>query len=246
VTCRCVFCCATMPPGAPPEHVIPQWLAKFCPKGATFGHITYPELRGDKPYPPQRSFFRAKKFGLTADTVCADCNHHWMSNLESWASPILTHMIEGYAQGLSVERQVLISQWVAKTALTWDQSMNRESRMYPVSLCRWLYEHRTPPPGASVRLGRYSGPGDFVQMVYDAMYSEVPADPMPPGPPEAHRATIRIGQLVMEFTVTKAANLRTMACTGPGAMLEIPLNVATDGSRDGSPLAGCRRWREAR
>jgi hypothetical protein len=98
-----------MPAGAPPEHVIPQWLAKFRPKGATFGHITHPELRGDTLYPPQRSFFHAKKFELTADTVCADCNHHWMSDLETWASPILTPMIEGDAQGLSVERQVLLA-----------------------------------------------------------------------------------------------------------------------------------------
>src|SRR5665213_3464363 len=40
--------------------------------------------------------------------------------------------------------------------------------------------------------------------------------------------------------------MKTMACTGPGAMVVIPPNVATDGWRDGSPLAGCRRWREAR
>jgi hypothetical protein len=60
-------------------------------------------------------------------------------------------------------------------------------------------------------------------MVYDALYSEVPANPMAPGPPEAHRATIRIGQLVMEFTVRDAANPVIKAIGGDIANLLITI-----------------------
>lgn len=179
--------------------MIPRWTEKFRPKGAVFQHIFDPAHRPN---------FKAKKFEVTADNVCPKCNHGWMSDLETHASPLLTPMIEGRPQGLDIKQQALISQWVVKTALTWDQSQPPERRLYPVSFCRWLYEHRLPPPGSTIRLGQYRGTGaaEFVEMVHNAMYREVPADPVDRGPSEAHRATIRIGWLVMELAITKDAS----------------------------------------
>jgi hypothetical protein len=225
---RCVFCDRAIPDGAPPEHVIPRWISKFRPKGAVFRHITYPEQRGETHYPPSRPIFSAKRFELTADTVCADCNHHWMSDLEAKGSPILTPMIEGSPQGLRVDQQVLLGQWVAKTALAWDQSMKPESRMYALEHCRWLRDHGLPPPGATVRLGKFAGTGDFVQMVYDAMYLEVPTNPIHPGPPTAHRSTIRIGQLITEFTVASDPRAVLAARVGDIANLLITIWPSTD------------------
>jgi hypothetical protein len=194
----CFFCDGEVPDDAPPEHVIPQWTQKFRPKGTVFQHIFDPAHRPN---------FKAKKVDVTADTVCPRCNHGWMSDLETHASPLLTPMIEGKPQGLDIKQQALISQWVAKTVLTWDQSQPPERRMYPVAFCRWLYEHRLPPPGSCIRLGQYRGTAaaEFVEM-YNAMYLEVPADPADRGLPETHRATIRIGQLITELTITKDAS----------------------------------------
>ncbi len=200
---HCVFCDAEISAGAPPEHVLPKWLGRrFRPKGAVFKHTERPEIRGDKEYPPAVPDYQSKKFDLTAKTVCAKCNHKWMSDLETQASPLLVPMIEGKARDLSVEQQALLSGWVAKTALTWDQSQPPNRRLFPLELCRALYKHRLPPPGSRVRLARYEGESpEFVQMIYDGLYSEVPDDPVSPGAPQAHRAAIRIGQLVAEFVV---------------------------------------------
>lgn len=213
---RCVFCDGEIPDDAPPEHVLPQWLRKFRPKGKVFLHIFNPEEHGKALQPPPRPNFSAKKFELTADTICPTCNHGWMSDLETNCSPLLTPMIEGKPQGLDIPRQTLLSQWAVKTALTWDQSQPPERRMIPVRFCRWLYKHRLPPPGATVRLGQYRGsdPEEFVEMVYNAMYLEVPADSVPLPEPEAHRATIRIGQLVMELIITKDGRTVVRAVRG--------------------------------
>ena len=203
---RCAFCDAEIPRGAPPEHVIPTWMGKFKPKGTILQHTTHPERRGEIEVPATRPIYRSNKFDLTADTVCEPCNHGWMSDLETWCSPLLTPMIQDQRTGLALERQVLLAQWIAKTALTWDQSMELNSRQYPLEFSRSLKQRRLPPPGGIVRLGRYRGSNtDLIEMVYDGLYRELPTDPVSPGPPEAHRTTIRIGKLITEFTVTEDA-----------------------------------------
>jgi hypothetical protein len=201
---ECAFCGGEIGENDPPEHVIPKWMGKFRPKGAVFLHTMRPEMRGDMELPAHLPEFRAKNFELTADSICARCNHGWMSDLETKSSPLLTPMIEGKAVGLDIERQVLVSTWVAKTALTFDQAMPPQRRLMPLRHCRWVKDHQLPPLGATVRLGRYDGDDpEFVRIVYDGLFREVPADPIAPGPPDGHRATIRIGQLVAEFTVTE-------------------------------------------
>lgn len=206
---RCIFCGGAIPQGAPPEHVLPKWFGKFRPKGALFRHTERPEIRGDLENPPRVPEFSSKQFELTADTVCPGCNHGWMSDLENETAPPLTRMIAGEPQGLSIERQLLVSRWIAKTTLTWDQSQPPDRRLFPARSYRWLFDHQIPPPGARIRLARYSGESsEFVQMVYDGLYAEIPADPETPGPPTAHRALLRIGQLVAEFTVAERPVLR--------------------------------------
>jgi hypothetical protein len=207
---RCAFCNQEILKGTSPEHVIPKWMNKFRPKGKVLRHTTKPEMRGDVEYPRPTDApdHNSNTFDLTADTVCESCNHGWMSDLETHGSPLLTPMIEGKTQGLTVEQQWLLGQWIAKTALTWDQSNKPARRLFPLRFHHWLYKHRLPPPGATIQLGRYEGAGELVEMVYDAMYLEVPADPVNPGPPQAHRATIRVDQLVMELTITEDAKPR--------------------------------------
>jgi hypothetical protein len=196
----CVFCDGQISASDPPEHVFPKWLSKFRPKGAVFVHIPGPALRADG----TMREFRSKNLELTADTICATCNHGWMSDLETNGAPILTPMVEGRTQGFDIERAVLVGTWVAKTALTFDQSMPSDRRMLPVEYCRSVYERRLPPPGSRVSLAHYEGDDDqFVRGVHHALYDDLPPDLIPTGPPQAHRTTIRIGQLVAEFTVTK-------------------------------------------
>ncbi len=184
--------------------MFPKWLRKFRPKGAVFAHIPGSTVRGGVISEPAMPEFRSKNLELTADTVCATCNHGWMSDLENGVAGTLTPMIEGAAQGLDIECQAIVSAWVAKTALTFDQSMPADQRSLPLEYCRWVCEHQLPPPGSQIRLAHYDGTDrHFVRATYHGLYDELPADLAVLGPPQAHRTTIRMGKLVAEFTVTK-------------------------------------------
>lgn len=199
----CAFCSREIEPDAPPEHVLPKWLAKFRPKYGRFLEIREPEYHDGIEYPSPIPSFRTKKFELTADTVCAECNHHWMSDLETWCSPLLTPMILGEPQGFTVEQQTLVSQWIVKTALTWDQSRKPEHRTFPIALCQALWKHRLPPAGTMIRLGSYHDHGDeFVRMMSHALVLPgVSPDDISTSGYKALRTTIRIGHLVMEVVI---------------------------------------------
>jgi hypothetical protein len=150
---------------------------------------------------------KSKVIEITAETICKDCNHHWMSDLETWASPMLKPMLRGETQGLSIEQQVLIAQWAAKTAMTLDQTFPVvEERIFTAAQCKELMERRLPPPGVGVRLGRYVGGGIFLDFIHNDLYRLVPKSPRRDAP-DGYRTAMRIDQLVVEVNVTSDANL---------------------------------------
>jgi hypothetical protein len=193
---RCSFCHEAIPKSVPPEHVIPKWVAREYP-GATFS-----SRRRDG------TIIRSKKaIEITTDAVCPECNHHWMSDLETWASPLLKPMLKGGTQGLSVEQQVLIAQWATKTAMTLEQTYPVEERIFSPAQCKHLMDSKLPPPGFGVQLARYVGNGDFLAMGHNDLYRRAIPVGTRPGPPDGHRTAIRIDQLVFEVNVTSDAHL---------------------------------------
>lgn len=193
---RCIFCDAEIEASAPPEHVIPQWICRAYPNAM----FTTKHLDGRT--------ITSKVLEITVETVCKDCNHHWMSDLETQASPMLKPMLKGGTQGLSIEQQVLIAQWATKTAMTLDQTFPvvRE-RIFTAEQCKQLMERKLPPPGVGVQLGRYVGGGIFLDFGHNDLYRTVP--PKDPGRdrPDGYRTAMRIDQLVVEVNVTGDANL---------------------------------------
>jgi hypothetical protein len=176
--------------------VIPKWVAREYP-GAAF---TLQRRNG-------QTIQSKKAIELTANTVCDECNHHWMSDLETWASPMLKPMLKGSTQGLSLEQQVVIAQWATKTAMTLEQTYPPKEQIFSSAQYKQLMERKLPPPGFGVQLARYVGNGEFLTMGYNDLYRR----PIPvgarPGPPDGHRTAIRIDQLVFEVNVTSDANL---------------------------------------
>lgn len=155
--------------------------------------------------------FQSKYIEITAETVCKACNHHWMSDLETWASPMLKPMLKGDTQGLSIEQQAIVSQWATKTAMTLDQTVPPGERVFLASECKQLMERKLPPPGTGVQLGRYVGGGVFLDFGHNDLYRQAIPSGIPPGtrprPPDGHRTAIRIDQLIVEVNVTSDANL---------------------------------------
>ena len=193
---RCIFCHREIKPSAPPEHVIPKWVCR-----------EYPNAMFETRYRDGRAV-KSKVLEITVETVCKDCNHHWMSDLETWASPMLKPMLKGETQGLSIEQQVVIAQWAGKTAMTLDQTFPvAEERIFTAAQCKELMERRLPPPGVGVQLGRYVGGGIFLDFGHNDLYRTVP----PEGPgrdrPDGYRTAMRIDQLVVEVNVTRDADL---------------------------------------
>jgi hypothetical protein len=188
---RCAFCDREIEANAPPEHVIPKWIGREYP-GALF-------VRTDR----EGRSIRSKTIDITAETVCKDCNGHWMSDLETWASPLLKPMLKGIRQGLTVEQQALLAQWATKTAMTLDQTYPLAERVFPVTACKLLMERKLPPPSTGVQLGRYQGTGDLLAIVHTDLYGHPVTVSTRPSLPEAHRTTVRIDKLVMEVNMTK-------------------------------------------
>lgn len=87
---RCIFCGSETDASAPPEHVIPQWISR-----------AYPNAMFTTKHRDGR-VSTSKVLEITVETVCKTCNHHWMSDLETWASPMLKSMLKGGTQGLSI------------------------------------------------------------------------------------------------------------------------------------------------
>jgi hypothetical protein len=200
----CVFCDEHIAPGTPAEHVIPDWIRRLRPDGTLYQH---------KSKQPGVLTHRSKRIDMTAKTVCRECNHGWMSDLETNASPILKPMIDGRPQGLSVEQHVLLSQWATKTAFMLDQSFKPSERAVPFSACRYLKQYELPPPGTVVQLGHYEGDGDFIATAHNRLHARKVDNREDPGPADAFRAAMRIHQLVIGVTVIDGAPI-TLRATG--------------------------------
>jgi hypothetical protein len=188
---RCAFCGREIDAKAPPEHVIPKWVGRAYPN-AMF-------VRTDR----HGKQVRSKVIEITVDTVCDDCNHHWMSDLETWASPMLKPILKGERQGLTVEQQVTLAQWATKTAMALDQEYPPEERVWSPEVCKELMARKLPPPGVGVQLAHYTGTGDFLKIAHNDLYMRFIPPSTRPGPPDGHRTAFRIDHLVVEVHRTK-------------------------------------------
>lgn len=212
---RCVFCGQGIARGTPPEHVIPQWIAR-----------AYPDAMFTTKHSSGR-VVKSKVIDIRAHSVCTDCNHGWMSDLETKASPLLKPMLKGHAQGLSIEQQVLLAQWATKTAMTLDQTYPRDQRVFSIGECKQLMDREMPPPGTGVQLARYAGSGVFLEFGHNDLYRTAIADISNPGPPDGHRTAIRIDKLVLEVNMTSDANLDLRAASRDVRDILLPIWPST-------------------
>jgi hypothetical protein len=211
---RCIFCGADILPGTPGEHVYPKWLRRFLADGEFFEHL--PGTYKDTPNAQTESWhdwgeYKSKDAGPQVDTVCRDCNHHWMSDLEAAGSPLLTPMIEGKAQGLDIHQQVIVARWASKTAMVWEQLVPDKDRLHSDAEHRWVREKPTPPPDTTVCLGQFTGTqAEFIEHKRNALFWELPASNAKDRVrPDAHRTVMVIGGLVIEVAVRRPAGTIT-------------------------------------
>ncbi|HXQ00893.1 MAG TPA: hypothetical protein VN845_12630 [Solirubrobacteraceae bacterium] len=170
---------------------------------------------------------KSKVIEIRAHSVCAGCNHGWMSDLETKASPLLKPMLKGNTQGLSIEQQACLAQWATKTAMTLDQTYLRQERVFSSGECKQLMDRKMPPPGTGVQLARYAGTGVFLEFGHNDLYRTGIADVSNPGPPDGHRTAIRIDKLICEVNMTSDSNLDLRAANNDVRDILLPIWPST-------------------
>lgn len=141
----CVFCREPVASSDPPEHAFPQWVSRALKK-----------LPGEGAFEVHRSSgadsFKCAIVDITTSRVCADCNHHWMSDLDSVVSPYLTPAVLGNSASLPITALKSIGHWAVKTALVIDLAFGDwgDPRTTPDAHCRDLYLEKSPRPATFV------------------------------------------------------------------------------------------------
>jgi hypothetical protein len=162
-----------------------------------------------------------------------------MSDLETSASVLLTPMIEGKAQGLTVEPQVLLARWATKTAMVYDLLLPADRRHYSAEERRWAMEQTMPPPDTTVRMGYYTGTvWDFIDVKHEALYWERPADPEVRDRPDAFRTVMVIGKLVIDLALRRPADTLSVNAGSVDIDDVLPLIWPTVQARSWPPRLG--------
>lgn len=195
---NCVFCGKPIPASAPPEHVMPKWLRKFRPKGASFDHKPGFEVKGDYIDLVKGKSFLAKQPELTTDVVCEECNKTWMSDLETRASQLLTPIIEGNKYSLSDDDQRFISVWVTKTVMMW-QTVDTQLQAISLSDYTDFYDKQDPASFTKIFIGCYVGSQfNFMGYTQEGLFRVSEPGVIEPIP-DGYRGVLVIGSLVFEI-----------------------------------------------
>lgn len=146
----CIFCDSPLSKaGKANEDVIPKWLLKHLGLDKRKDLIASSHLT-DLGIALKRPRIQGSHTVLQG-SVCAECNNGWMSDLEGRAKPIISGMSVGERLTLSHDDCELVSAWIFKTLILWHITANYR-RLVPPPDFKYLYEHRTPPPGRHIEI----------------------------------------------------------------------------------------------
>jgi hypothetical protein len=130
---ECVFGDHPIVDSDPPEHVFPQWVSRALLEipGGTGRFTVVSDLPGFEA-------FECDILEITTRNVCADCNHGWMSILESKFSRLGSQMVKGERTTVSQSELILFTRWAVKTALAIDVWFSDQGgeRLAPTEHCR--------------------------------------------------------------------------------------------------------------
>jgi len=198
----CLFC-TVRPARKNREHLLPDWLADDFPDDGPQQHyrrVQTPFGHNDQVY-PQRPF-RAKT-GCT----CKECNHGWMSDLETAVNPVLRSLLlTPLIVPLSREAQRQIARWVFLRLLVFQHAQGEGPKALPPEHYAFVYEHGDPPPGVQMWIGRRAHEGAWPYR-YTALSGEWRRGPRQDRPPvteedfNVHQAVLYLGHLVAHVSV---------------------------------------------
>jgi hypothetical protein len=147
----CIFC-GRAGDDFKPEHWVSQWISRSVipPHKRVVHHV------------PGRDPWVRNLFDLTVKHVCTDCNHHWMSDIESRARPIALALIRGVEERkLTAPEQRHLATWCFLKAVTAELGRPPDERpTYPTWIYEGLRQHQHPPHVCLVTVGLRDNLGD--------------------------------------------------------------------------------------
>lgn len=186
MTRSCLFCGGH---AATKEHVFAEWLRDDLPVKVSRINVSDDEYR---------PIWSLGSFDLEYKIVCGQCNHGWMSKLESAAAPLLSDaIVYGAPVTLSAAQQHSVAMWAVKTAMVLEAYRRRRPFRYiPEWHARWMSSERDPPAHTTVwmfaRLPDFRPEGipDFVFMRSFGI-----VDKEPPQSSKAYISTFAVGHV---------------------------------------------------
>jgi hypothetical protein len=143
----CLFCADSADSN---EHFWPKWMLPLIDRSNPL-RITRAEGKS-------RSFSGDFQIGC----VCSTCNQNWMSRLEGEVTPIMTPMLSGSGVELSQAQQIVLSEWVTKTAMVFEGVRPRAARHFFSDSCRRAFRaQRIIPALTKIQIGRFVPGGLF-------------------------------------------------------------------------------------
>ncbi len=195
----CVFC------GGKPltkEHIWPKWARRKLTSTAQepywkerlvgpLSHVPQVTATGGegRAYAEQHS--AAPLYSMTTRSVCASCNGGWMSQLEEEARPILEAMLSRHGRTLHEDGQRILAAWAVKTALTFQQTLSPDRRLFPASDYSTLRESHEPSSMTRVWLSSYAG-GQVSSATYQGLAGTADRHPI------MYSTTITLGPVAFQ------------------------------------------------
>lgn len=104
---------------------------------------------------------RASGASYTLKSVCGECNHGWMSQLETRFGALLPRMeVDMSPKRFTKEERATIAKWIIKTGIVAHLSSNYR-RILPSDFPQWMSQGQVIPAGVKVFGGRFE-PGQKV------------------------------------------------------------------------------------
>jgi hypothetical protein len=113
----CLFCTSTR---LTLEHVWPDWISKYLFGEPKTGRFIAMRFDGTNRTPV--GTFRASELDQKARLVCATCNNGWMSEVESYAKPVLQPLLRGHSVTLGEHDQAGLLAWIILRAMILERS----------------------------------------------------------------------------------------------------------------------------
>lgn len=193
----CVFCGA-IGTNWEPEHWVSQWISRArIPKGKGIQH-----------HVPGRDPWASRYVDLTVPHICPDCNHHWLSDMESRVRDIALPLIEGDAAPriLTEKDQERLAAWCFLKTISVDLGRPLyEKRTYTDAIYTGFKRFKMPPQGCLISIGFREMPEDPPMFVWFRTQRENHPDPFL-GDLRGYRAAFAIEHLVIDVIGVFAAS----------------------------------------